>query len=274
MKCMLRSLTLWASFAFTTMLSAQSVHISHCLVECPQVSSPGAEVVVRHLYAAAIDPDTALAEWVAYRVLPGTVGVASLLPRFWQEDELVSSDALEVGAIEAPAIVQPDLSNAQDREYRINEISFDTGDRGRLTPMTSFGETPYWDELNYLSNMSPLPQPLRLGSWSRLDQAINGLVANSAELYVVSGPLYSFSGSIGGSMLPDSYFKVVSDGDSVAAFVFSAELPIHARYCDQLVSLEQVENRLARQLLPAVTDWQQGTLVRDLGCGQGEFSNE
>jgi endonuclease G len=250
------------------MLSAQSVHISHCLVECPQVSSPETEVVVRHLYAAAINADTSLAEWVAYRVLPDTVGVASLLPRFWQQDELVSGAALEVGELETPAVVQPDLSNAQDREYRINEIRFDTGDRGRLAPMTSFAGTPYWGELNYLSNMSPLPQSLRLGSWSRLDQAVNGLAAAYSDLYVVSGPLYSFSGSIGDSLLPDSYFKVVSDGHSVAAFVLPTNLPIHARFCDQLVPLDQVESRLDRKLLPGVIAWQSETLEQDLGCSQ------
>lgn len=60
--------------------AAARVHIAHCVEACPQAGETR-EVVVHHLYAAAIDPGSRLAEWVAYRVLGGTLGVASLLPR-------------------------------------------------------------------------------------------------------------------------------------------------------------------------------------------------
>lgn len=266
MRCMQRFLTLWVSLLAIQSVQAQPVYISHCLRACPDVSHPETEVVVRHLYAAAIDPDSGLAEWVAYRVLPDSVGVASLLPRYWQADELVSTSSIEVEEGSGPALVQPDLSEAQDREYRINETSFDTGDQGRLAPMTSFAGTPYWDELNNLSNMSPLPQSLRLGSWSRLDQAINELTAQLGELYVVSGPVYSYSGTQSDSLVPGSYFKLVSDGESVATFLFSNTLPVHAEYCDQLVSLSQVETQLDRQLLPGLRGLNQQSLQSVLGC--------
>lgn len=263
---MQRFLILWASLLAAVSIQAQPVFISHCLQACPDVSRPDAEVVVRHLYAAAIDPDTGLAEWVAYRVLPDSVGVASLLPRYWQADELVSTGAVSLAESGSPSLVQPDLTDAQDREYRINEISFDAGDQGRLAPMTSFAGTPYWDELNKLSNMSPLPQALRLGSWSRLDQAINELTAEAGELYVVGGPLYSYSGSQNEASLPTSYYKIVSDGESVATFVFSNALPIHAEYCDQVVSLSQVESQLDRQILPGLSGLNQQSLASSLGC--------
>ncbi len=266
MMCMRRFLILWASLLLVASVQAQPVYISHCLGACPDVSHPETEVVVRHLYAAAIDPDSGLAEWVAYRVLPDSVGVASLLPRYWQADNLVSSSELAVEESDSPALVQPDLSDAQDREYRINEISFDTGDQGRLTPMTSFAGTPYVEELNYLSNMSPLPQSLRLGSWSRLDQAINELTADTGTLHVISGPLYSYSGTTSDSQLPTSYFKVVSDGESVATFIFSSELPIHANHCDQTANLSQVESQLDRQLLPGLSGLNQQDLAAALGC--------
>ncbi len=266
MRCMPRFLILWVSLLVASLVQAQPVFISHCLLACPDVSRPDTEVVVRHLYAAAMDPDSGLAEWVAYRVLADGVGVASLLPRFWQEDDLLSSAVSDLAIGSSPELVQPDLSDAQDREYRINEIGFDTGDQGRLAPMTSFAGTPYWDELNYLSNMSPLPQSLRLGSWSRLDQAINELTPELGELYVISGPLYSYSGSQSEPQPPSSYYKVVSDGSSVATFVFSDNLPIHADFCDQLATLSQVETQLDRQLLPGVANLDQQFLQSELGC--------
>ena len=91
---------------------------------------------------------------------------------------------------------QPDLSDAQDRDYRVNEVVFTADGRGRLAPITSFADTPFWDELNNLSNMTTLPNDLRSGAWSRLEQAINELVAYKEELYVVSGPLYEVSGAL------------------------------------------------------------------------------
>ena len=75
-------------------MTAQTIHISHCLAGCPVSVLPGNEVVVRHLFAGSIEKDSGLAEWVAYRVLSGSVGIASLLPRYWAEDRLINSEVI------------------------------------------------------------------------------------------------------------------------------------------------------------------------------------
>ncbi len=258
------------TFLWATESLAQTVHISHCSQQCPDVSHPQNEVIVRHLFAAAISQNTGVAEWVAYRVLPDSVGVASLLPRWWQQDQLSSTGASVEQAEDGPGFIQPDLSDAQDREYRVNEISLTSDDRGRLTPMSSFAGTPYWDELNFLSNMSPLPVDLRLGSWSRLDTAINELAETGEDLFVVSGPLYSYqSGTISSeNQAPSSYFKVVTDGVSAAAFEFNADLPVHAHHCDQLVDLQFIESKLDRQLFPALGTLDAGDWATQFGCGR------
>ena len=59
-------------------ISAQEINISHCLGSCPDVSRPTNEVTLHHVFAAAVIPETGEVEWVAYRVLPESVGVASL----------------------------------------------------------------------------------------------------------------------------------------------------------------------------------------------------
>ena len=256
-------LILWASLSVSALLSAQSVHISHCMGDCPSVSHPQNEVVVRHLFASAIDRDTGMAEWVAYRVLPDSIGVASLLPRFWQQEALSSSTVSVQQSEQELGLLQPDLSDAQDREYRINEFNFSADNRGRLTPMTSFAGTPYWDELNMLSNMSPLSINLRWGSWSRLNTAINELADEShSNLYVVTGPLYDQANDSD----PTSYFKVVSDGENAAAFVFDDNLPIHAHHCDQISNLQQIESRLDRRLFPSAALRESAVWVEQLGC--------
>jgi len=259
--------TLWVSVLLicTNAALAQSVHISHCQRACPQVSDARNEVVVRHLYAASIMQNSGLAEWVAYRVVPGSVGVASLLERWWQQDELLQTPNGLVDSDSGVDFVQPDLSNAQDRDYRLNEIRLTSEDRGRLAPMTSFAGTPYWDELNYLSNMAPIPQGLRVGSWSRLDQALNELVASTGSLYVVSGPLYAGNG-LRSDLEPSHFYKLITDGERIAAFRFPVSAPVHADYCAYRSSLDQIESESGLALLPALDAADNAQLVELLNC--------
>jgi endonuclease G len=249
-------------------VNAQQVHISHCLKACPTVSEQDNEVVLHHLYAASIVPQTGAVEWVAYRVLPDSVGVASLLPRYWLDDELLDAEVRLQISSPAANFVQPDLSSAQDREYRISEVQLVSEDRGRLAPLTSFAGTPYWSELNLLSNMTALPQPLRVGAWSGLDQAINELAALGSTLYVVAGPITVDDGR--GSDIEGNgmgFFKAISDGANVTTFLFDAELPPHAHFCAQLSRLETVEGAVSLALFPGIESRQGNELISQLGCG-------
>ena len=70
-------------------ISAQEINISHCFNSCPDVSRPTNEVSLHHLFAASVISETGEVEWVAYRVLPESIGIASLLPRWWEADRLL-----------------------------------------------------------------------------------------------------------------------------------------------------------------------------------------
>ncbi len=254
----------------------QTVHISHCMAGCPELNAAaqpvGTELIVRHLFVASINLDNGLANWVAYRVLRDTVGVASLLPRQWQVDQLVDADSRGIHDIDrGPRFSQPDLRNQPDRSYRISEIRINPEDRGHLVPLSSFAGTPYWDELNYLSNMSPIPSDLRTGAWSRLDQAVNELAARIGEVYVLSGPLYRIqqplsSRSADVSSLPAAYFKIIATGLSHAAFVFDQNLSQHAHYCEQLSSLQQIEQSSDLHFFPEQENATTDDLQINLGC--------
>lgn len=249
-------------------VNAQQVHISHCLKACPAVSKQDNEIALHHLYAASIVPQTGLVEWVAYKVLPDSVGVASLLPRYWMDDELLDAEVRLQISSPAANFVQPDLSNAQDREYRISEVQLVSEDRGRLAPLTSFAGTPYWAELNLLSNMSTLPQPLRVGAWSGLDQAINELAALGPTLYVVTGPvIVDGDRDTKTEEKGAGFFKAISDGENVASFLFDADLPPHAHFCAQLSTLDRVESAVSLVLFPGIDSRQGNELISQLGCG-------
>lgn len=255
---------------FICISEAQTVHISHCMAACPRGSVNNNEIVVHHLYAAEINNTNALPDWVAYRVLENSVGIASLLPRWWQQDELLSN-AIELESnLSQSNFDQPDLSDAQDRDYRVNEVVFTADGRGRLAPITSFADTPFWDELNNLSNMTTLPNDLRSGAWSRLEQAINELVAYKEELYVVSGPLYEVSGalSIGAAdgAVPASYFKVIATPSEYAAFIFAADLPIHAVFCNQIATISHIQELSGLILFPELDSELTPGLYNGLRC--------
>ena len=276
MKCISRFLIQWASLivglSLVGVCFAEQIHIAHCKDGCPasfsdSTSAVQSEIITRHLYAASIS-SSGLADWVAYQVLPETVGVASLLPRYWRLDELSRvADALASEVSESTRIVQPDLSDSQDRDYRINEVTLLEEDRGRLVPMTSFAGTPYWDELNYLSNMTLLPTALRTGAWSRLDQAVNELAQVGASYHVISGPIYSNEQRDSSSILvPELFFKVVAGSDGLAAFGFPANVEPQASFCDFSLSLADLSSASGLIFFPNSNNLLPEDLIADLGC--------
>ncbi len=262
MKYMIRFLTLWVSFIalpqFALTVHGQIVHIAHCMADCPSGAPTNNEIVVHQLYAASVNSDSGLADWVAYRILGESVGVASLLPRQWKQDQLLPDNAgMEPGDSQGRRLTQEAVISQSDRSYRINEYIFDPDDRGRLAPMTSFASTPYWEELNNMTNMAPIPSELRTGSWARLEQAVNEFAETEGELYVISGPLYEISEpfslrTTGFGGQPSAYFKVVATLERHAAFIFSSELGLNARYCAQQNTLQRIEQLSGLKLFPGL----------------------
>ena len=245
---------------------AQNVHIVHCLGGCPTGTADSNELLVRHLFAVSVNRQTRIADWVAYRVFRDTVGVASLLPREWHEDEL-SRFGLTADAVgKSPqAISQPSLDNQQDQAYRLTEIQVNPADQGRLVPMSSFAATDYWADLNRLTVLSPLRSDMRLGPLARLDQAINALARSAGELGVFSGPVGGNAADSDGQ--PEAFFRIVALPDGrAAAFLLLQGLPRHADYCAQLTSIAEVERLTGLDFFPRQAHWPTGDLHPALGC--------
>ena len=266
----------WASLfslLVATIANAQTVHISHCLAGCPVVAEStvieNSELIVRQLYVASINARSGLANWQAYRVLADSVGVASLLPRVWFEDSLVSRGAAQLEVIDSAKLIEQDVPiDAEERSYQLGGINLLSEDQGRLVPMSSFAGTPYWSELNFLSNMAALPFELRSGSWSRLDQAINELADKIGEVYVISGPIYSGHEKemIESAVKPYAYFKVISTPESLSAFIFDRNVRQHVSFCDQVSTLESIEAATGLTFFPQRENAIAATLHAQLTC--------
>ncbi len=265
-----------ASFALPLPLQAQNIAIAHCQGSCPSYSSPlaatRANVVVHNLYAAGLNGDTGKADWVAYRLTRDAIGVASLLPRFWQPDELVRLSGIEeLAEAEALGFSLAEISSGDNLYGGFNDPAGDAQERARLAPMTSFANTPYWAELNNLSNMVSMPSPLRGGAWLQLEQTLNRFVTAESELGVISGPLYLISEPLSTSidttrLNPAAYFKVAIADDGIASFVFPEDLTQSDRFCDYQADLQQIELMSSLDLFPKGGPAPSAKLLRALGC--------
>ena len=276
MMCISKYFIRWASLfslLVATTANAQTVHISHCMAGCPVVADSTAienrELIVRQLYVASISARSGLADWQAYRVLADSVGVASLVPRVWFEDSLVLGGVAQLEVIDSTSQIEQDVPiDAEERSYQLGGINLFSEDQGRLVPMSSFAGTPYWSELNFLSNMAALPFELRAGSWSRLDQAINALADKIGEVYVISGPIYSGRGeeTSESTVKPSAYFKVISIPGSLSTFIFGSDVRQHISFCDQLSTLDLIEDATGLTLFPQRVNGITDTLHEQLTC--------
>lgn len=264
------------STLFAQSVLSQSVVVSQCQGQCPtyqsQESARNSKLVIHHVYAAGLNSQTGLADWVAYRMTKEAVGVASLLSRSWQPDRLVDiPDELEIMESTAAQVSLASISQGDNPYAGINSQPVQQEHRARFAPITSFANTPYWSDLNNLTNMVPMPPPLRLGAWLRLEQSLNTLVSLDDELYVIAGPLFLITeplsrSSVVADLNPAAYFKVVVDESGYVAFVFREDLEQSDDYCDQRSPLHQIEQMSGLMLLPGIGTKESSTLQAKLGC--------
>src|SRR5271155_1100346 len=88
----------------------------------------------------------------------------------------------------------PDLdptTTLTPRDYK-NVRTALASDRGHQAPLSSFCGSPYWQEADYLSNITPQKSDLNEGAWEKLENAERKLVTDRDTdiVYSITGPLY------------------------------------------------------------------------------------
>lgn len=229
------------------------VHTFHCLHGCPVGSPRTNDLVVREIYTLSSNDQTRIADWVAYRVRPETIGRSE--SRRWAADPWLAADET----------LEPADYNGAPQALRI--------DRGHQAPLASFSGTPFAEHTNFLSNITPQRSDLNQGSWQFLEGAERTLAQRSnGAVYVLTGPL--FERDMPGlpradepHRVPSGYWKVVATEDGRAsAFIFEQETPRSANYCTMRVRIEDVERRARLQLFPRQRPRRLRSLDGELGC--------
>ncbi len=227
-------------FRPVTSLSAQcpkeptplpETEVSHCLSGCPTGAHPSNVLVVRPIYTLSNDGAARMAQFLAYVVTKESIGKSQ--KRVWCRDPNLPEDE---------TLVPADFKDA------FKEVKTD---RGHQAPLASFSGTENWAMTNYLSNITPQKSALNQGPWKNLEAAARDLAETGVAVYVMTGPL--FERDIGrlpandAVRLPSGYWKIlaVKTGEKIeaAGFIMDQDLPRNAKVCDQLKTIDEIEQR-------------------------------
>lgn len=236
-----------------TLAKDGELHTFHCLYGCP-LGAPGTnDTIVRETYTLSSNDLTKLADWVAYRITPETIGTSE--GRDWKTDSALAADETlnEDSYNDAPATLHID--------------------RGHQAPLASFSGTPFADQTNILSNITPQGSALNQGAWVRLETRERALAQTSrTAVYVYTGPLFERMMKPlpkGGEMhrVPSGYWKVVATTNGrMSAFIFDQNTPRRASHCDGRTTLLEVQLRSRLTLFPMAPPTPIRSLDVDLGC--------
>ena len=245
-------LLLLGGILFSTSSGAQNYRIAHCYQGCPLGANADNHLIIRPIYALSYNTERKSADWVAYTVSTGSIGIASSLSRQVIADNFVS-DTLEA----------KDFADSESLGLV----------RTRYVPLVDFAATPYWEDVNYLSNSVARSSGLNQGAWYGLDWAIRNLVNREGEVYVLTGPIYKPQPEAESLLtdtphrVPDAFFKIVITATGLgAAFIFDQDSPVHVHHCEMRATVDEVERATGLRLFPDQSRPIAGPAYAGLGC--------
>lgn len=249
-RCALIAAAIWAT---PSSASDGELHSFHCLFGCPVGAPATNDIVVREIYTLSSNDLTKLADWVAYRVTPASIGPSP--DREWRSDP----------SLDADETLAPDAYDGANRVLRT--------DRGHQAPLASFAGTQFGADTNILSNITPQASALNQGPWNALEGQERALAQRlNTAVYVYTGPLFErwmapLPAGPELSRVPSGYWKVVALADGrITAFVFDQATPRRSNYCDRRVSLTHTVLRSRLILFPMADATSFRSLDAEIGC--------
>lgn len=242
------------SIVVATSISSQAAEyrIGHCLYGCPGGASEQNHLLLRPIYALSYNIQNKAADWAAYKVTAGSIGIASSLSRQTIVDDFVS-DTLD----------ESDFLNSA--EQGLNQ--------SQLVPLVNFAGTPYWRDINFLTNTVARSNSLSQGPWYGLEWSIRNFVNRQNDVFVIAGPIYkevqtaSQLQTSKEHRVPDGFFKIiVTEFGGGSAFLFDQEEPVHMHHCNLRTSIEEIESLTGLDFFPEIPRLNLESLDVELGC--------
>ena len=243
--------------ALINMANGQILKVAHCYDGCPNGAEDSNHLILRPIYALSYNMNTKSADWVAYKLSPGSIGIASSLSREAVYDNYVE-DTLK----------EEDFLGSEELGLL----------RSQYVSIVDFAGTPFWRDVNYLTNSIARTASLSQGAWYGLDWSIRNYVNRQGEVYVVTGPIFDAEDEDEDRVsellqtdtahrVPDKFFKVVVNnlGQS-AAFILSQSAPVHVHHCEMIASIEDIEKLTGLDLFSVSTPKLDDSVYSDLGC--------
>lgn len=233
--------------------SQAELHTFHCLHGCP-IGAPGIDdIIVREIYTLTSNDLTKMADWVAYRVTPSSIGPSG--ERQWAAD---------------PWLDVEETLEPKDYDGASQALGID---RGHQAPLAGQSGTPFAADTNVLSNITPQGSALNQGAWQRLEAQENDLAqAENIAVYVLTGPLFervlpSLPGADERHRVPSAYWKVIVTQDGrMAAFIMDTAALRTLDHCEARVMLDDVELRSRLAFFPRLAVRSFRDLSPELGC--------
>lgn len=254
-----RALLTWTTAAILALGAAKALaadgelHTFHCLFGCPMGAPATNDTIVREIYTLSSNDLTKVADWVAYRVTPTSIGSSG--ERAWQADPWLSPDET----------LSPSVYDGAHDALRI--------DRGHQAPLAAFSGTPFAAETNILSNITPQSSALNQGPWNALEEQERLLAQRlNTAVYVTTGPLFErlmapLPAGPDLERVPSGYWKVIALADGrMSAFIFDQATGRRTNYCDGRTTLRQVILRSRLVLFPMQGATKLTSLDSELGC--------
>lgn len=232
---------------------AAEYRIGLCLHGCPAGASDENHLLLSPIYALSYNTANKAADWAAYRVTAESIGIASSLSRLPKPDRYVS-DTLQVADFEGS-----------------DELGLL---RSQLVPLVNFAATPYWQDVNFLTNTVARSRSLSQGAWYGLEWSVRNFVNRGNEVFVIAGPIYKESQTVAQLQtekqhrVPDAFFKIiVTDQGQASAFIFDQDTPVHVHHCELRTSIEEIETLTKLDIFPETPLLNIESLDASLGCG-------
>ena len=247
-------------FILSLVCSATSI-ADNCVYGCP--TGVSGEEIERSIYTLSNNATTKFADWVAYNVTSLTIDGGTRSRNFRSDPDIDSDDRLEAA------------------DYTGAHAAIGT-DRGHQVPLASFSNATDWEDVNYLSNITPQSSNLNQGPWVDLEESVREYVRTGQDVFVVTGPLYeSFFATLPGAneshTIPSGYFKVVitdvNGWVEASAFIMEQDAGRNDDYCETEVTTDEVESRSGLNIMPSLSsrktsavESNTGGLTIELGC--------